>query len=183
MKGKLEEGRTYDCVVSGQIWSFTVVEVDEDNEANVWITWNTDDEEQEECHSVDSLLKKIEEHKNNIIAGVIYPRGDSEEAQANALSELLARPRYSFAQMELPRAFVLTDYFSPEGYRPDREYLDFVFDPDTSILKISSTDPAATIPGWVLDRFNVVAVTKVNPEKRQDKVVYLLKMDQAEDKQ
>ncbi|KQY90921.1 hypothetical protein ASD24_24290 [Paenibacillus sp. Root52] len=62
-KMMLEEGSTYDCVVSGQIWSFTVIEADQDNENDLWITWNGQDEEHEECHSIDYLVEKIEEHR------------------------------------------------------------------------------------------------------------------------
>ncbi|KGP77321.1 MULTISPECIES: hypothetical protein [Paenibacillus] len=183
MKETFKVGSTYDCVVSGQIWAFTVVEVDEENEGKLWITWSTGstgEEEDEECHSIDELLfNKVEDHKNNVAAGIIYPRGDSEEAQFNGLTELISKPRYYFGQMEVPRAFVLTDHFSPEGYRPDREYLDFVYDPESSLLRVSSPDPAADVPSWVIERFNVSAVTRVKPETGTKKVVYLLKINQV----
>ncbi|MDN8593094.1 hypothetical protein Q0V21_30665 [Paenibacillus sp. 11B] len=186
MKETFKVGSTYDCVVNGQIWAFTVVEVDEENEGNLWITWSTGwstgitgEEKDEECHSIDELFKKVEDHKNNVAAGIIYPRGDSEEAQFNGLTELISKPRYYFGQMEVPRAFVLTDHFSPEGYRPDREYLEFVFDPESSLLRVSSPDPAADVPSWVIERFDVSGVTRVKPETRTEKVVYLLKISQV----
>ncbi|WP_337035156.1 hypothetical protein [Paenibacillus illinoisensis] len=177
MKEKLEQGRTYDCVVSGQVWSFTVVDIDEDHEQNIWILWAADEEGQEECHSVDSLLKKVTEHKNNISAGVIYPRGDSEEAQVMALSELLAEPRYKFAQMEVSRALILTDHFSPKGQSPDKEYLEFVFDPDTSMLKITSPDSEATIPSWLIEHFKISAITQVHSKAQGKKATFLLKLE------
>jgi hypothetical protein len=172
--GKLEQGRTYDCLVNGQVWSFIVVGVDEENKGDIWITWMNDETEQEECHDIDSLLKRIEDHQTNSFAGIIYPRGDSEEAQAKALSELLEKPRYKFAQMEVPRAMVLSDHFSSEGYRSDRDYMDFVFDPDSSILTVTSPDSEAHVPSWVMEHFKVSAITQVHGEK----TIFLLKIEQ-----
>lgn len=174
---KIEQGFTYDCVVSGQVWSFTVVEVDADNESDIWITWMHDETAQEECHDIDSLLKKIEEHQNNCFAGIVYPHGDSEEAQAKALSELIEQPRYKFAGMEVPRAMVLTDHFSPEGYRPDREYMDFIFDQDKQILTMTSPDPEAAVPQWLLDRLPVVGVLKVDPSNADKKTTFFIQLN------
>ncbi|KQY90922.1 hypothetical protein ASD24_24295 [Paenibacillus sp. Root52] len=116
-----------------------------------------------------------------MIAGVIYPRGDSEAALVNALSELLNQPNYKFAEMIVPRALVLTDHFAPEGHSSDREYLSFIFNPQTTILEISSTDHTVVIPEWIIKYYKPVNVTKINPQKTSDKLVYLLHLN-SEDK-
>ncbi|RUT38719.1 hypothetical protein EJP82_26770 [Paenibacillus anaericanus] len=173
MKKEFEVGVKYDAIVNGQIWSFTYDGTDPEDEETLWITWMSGEEE---AHWKGEILPLIEEYEVLKASGVIYPRGDTEEAQANALADLMAKPTYFFAGMEVPRALVLTDHFAPEGYRGDKEYMDFVFDPEKLILTITTPDSTAAVPHWVIGRFPVTATLKLDSAEGREKPTFLIEI-------
>ncbi|MNW32215.1 hypothetical protein D3C74_91550 [compost metagenome] len=182
---KFEEGTMYDAVINGQIWSFRYDGADPDDEQLIWITWATGEEEE---HGYDEMIQRMEECKILKAAGIIYPRGDDNEALVNALMELMAKPTYYFANMLVPRGLVLTGHFAPESYYESYynyknykdEYMGFIFDPDKRILTITSPDHEASVPQWVTESLPVEGILQmieqVGKEKNK-KIVLQLKQD------
>lgn len=173
-------GNVYDTVVNGQIWSFTFDGVDPEEEALYLITWNTGEEES--CWK-DELLPGIEEADILRAAGIVYPRGKSDEDQYQALLTIMSQPTYRFAGMVVPQAMVLTCNFAPEHYmetgsiRYDSEYMGFEYDPEKHILNITSPDPNADLPSWVMDRIPVSAVMRIN-QTPKEKTMIVVKLQE-----
>ncbi|WP_150274289.1 hypothetical protein [Paenibacillus tepidiphilus] len=178
-----EIGNTYDTVVSGQIWSFTLDGTDPDNEEICFITWSTGEQE---SHSKGELLPGINEVDTLRAAGIVYPRGDSAEDQYQALLTVMNQPTYRFANMVVPKAMVLTCNFAPEHYiekwrgRFDSEYMGFEYDPDKRHLNISSPDPDAKVPDWVMERFIVSSMMRIKPASGREKTNFVLKIEKQD---
>ncbi|ULO04844.1 hypothetical protein H1230_17005 [Paenibacillus sp. 19GGS1-52] len=176
-----EIGKNYDIVVNGQIWSFTFDGLDPDDEEICFITWSTGEEE---AHSKGELLPGIEEVDTLRAAGIVYPRGNSDEDQYQALLSIMTQPTYRFAKMVVPRALVLTCNFAPEYYiekgrvRFNSEYMGFKYDPEKRLLNISSSDPDAKVPNWVMGRFPVSAIMRVEPVPGREETIFVLKIEE-----
>ncbi|MFB8378120.1 hypothetical protein [Paenibacillus taichungensis] len=174
MKKSFDVGATYNAVFHGQIWSFIFNQLDPEDDQVIWITWATGEEE---GYSIEEMSPHMDEYETIIAAGVIYPKGNSDEAQAEGLAELIAQPTYIFAGMEVPRSFVLTDHFSPTGYRPDGEYMNFTFDQDKQILTMTTPDPDAAVPQWLIDRLSVVGISKIDPLNVHKKTTFHIEVE------
>ncbi|PAD72822.1 hypothetical protein [Paenibacillus campinasensis] len=175
-------GKQYDTVVNGQIWSFTFDGVDPEDEDLYFITWSTGEEE---IHSKEDLLRGIEEVDILRAAGIVYPRGVSDQDQYEALRSVMDQPTYRFGGMVVPRAMVLTCNFAPEHYyletraRFDSEYMGFEYDPANSLLNITSPDPDAQLPDWVMDRLPVSAVMRINQDSVHKKTIIVVKLQET----
>lgn len=172
---QFEIGTKYDTVVNGQIWSFTFDGVDPDDENLYFITWSTGEEE---IHSKDELLPGIQKVDTLKAAGIVYPRGITEEDQYQALRSVMVQPTYRFAGMVVPRAMVLTCNFAPDDYRGkfNSEYMGFEYDPEKHYLNISSPDPDAQVPGWIMDRFSVVAVMRIEHPSGRNETKFMVEI-------
>lgn len=175
---QFEIGKKYDTVVNGQIWTFTFDGVDEENEELYLITWSTGEEE---VYSKRELLPGIQEVDTLSAAGIVYPRGKSDEDQYLALRSVMSQPTYRFAGMVVPRAMVLTCNFAPDEYeysgRFDDEYMGFVYDPEKQLLDISSPDPDAEVPSWIMERIPVSAVMRIDQTPDRKKTTFLVKVE------
>lgn len=175
---QFEIGKKYDTVVNGQIWTFTFDGVDEENEELYLITWSTGEEE---VYSKRELLPGIQEVDTLSAAGIVYPRGKSDEDQYLALRSVMSQPTYRFAGMVVPRAMVLTCNFAPDEYeysgRFDDEYMGFVYDPEKQVLDISSPDPDAEVPRWIMERIPVSAVMRIDQAPGRKKTTFIVKIE------
>jgi hypothetical protein len=173
---QFEIGKNYDTVVNGQIWSFTFDGVDPEDEELCFITWSTGEEED---HWKEELIRGIEEVDTLRAAGIVYPRGKSDEHQFQALRSIMTQPTYQFAGMVVPRAMVLTCNFAPDEYngRFHDEYMGFEYDPVKHHFNISSPDPDAVLPGWIMERLPVSSVMRVDQAPGRKDTTFVVKID------
>lgn len=167
---KFEIGKTYDAVVQGQIWSFEYEGTDEDEEDVYIITWMSGECEGLHKSEIEPLVDEAEVLK---AAGVIYPRGRSEEEQYKSLCLLIAQPTYFFAGEEVPKAVVLSDHFAPDGYTGGKDFLDFTYDKEQKMIAVTSGVPDTTLPDWIVQKFDVVGIMKV---KDKGKIVWQINL-------
>ncbi|MGG4106722.1 hypothetical protein AAXB25_22750 [Paenibacillus lautus] len=165
-----EEGKSYNAVVNGQIWTFVYDGTDPEDEEILWITWESGEEE---GHSTDYLIPKVEEVGMLQASGIVYPQGMTEDHQWNALQEIIQKPRYFFAGMEVPRAMVLTYHFAPDELLSDlydrrSDYMDFIYDPDSKLLSVT-TPKRVEFPQWIKSKLNVTGIMRIEEE---DKTVW-----------
>lgn len=98
-------------MLNGQIWTFPFDGVDQEDEELYFITWSTGEEE---VHSKGELLPGIKEVDTLRAAGIVYPRGQTDEDQYQALRSVMTQPTYRFAGMVVPWAMVLTCNLAPD---------------------------------------------------------------------
>jgi len=176
---QFEIGNKYDIVVNGQIWSFIYDGADAEDEEFHFITWSTGEEE---SHSKEELMSGIMELDTLKVAGIVYPRGKSEEDQYQALRSVMLQPTYRFAGMVVPRAMVLSGAFAPDKYidrhydKYNKEYMGFEYDPDKHLLNISSSDPDAIVPSWILERLRVSGVMRI--DQGQKKTTFIVTIEE-----
>jgi hypothetical protein len=78
---------------------------------------------------------------------------------------------------------VLTCNFAPEFFmdkarvRYDSEYMGFEYDPEKRHLNISSPDPDAKVPDWVMERFPLSALMRVEPAPGRKETIFVLKIE------
>lgn len=174
MKKDFEVGATYNAIFHGQIRTFTFDEYDAEDSEVIWITWSTGEQE---GYSLEEIVSPMEEYETICEAGVIYPKGKSQNAQAEGLAELMATPTYIFAGATVPRSFVLTDHFSPNGYRSDCDYMSFIFDSNKQLLTMTTPDHEAAVPQWLIDRLPIAGIMKVDPSKISKNAIFLIQLD------
>lgn len=165
-----EKGKAYNAVVNGQIWAFIYDGTDPEDQEILWITWESGEEE---GHSKNYLLPKVEEVGMLQASGIVYPKGKTEEDQWNALQEIIKKPRYFFAGMEVPRAMVLTYNFAPDELISDmydrrRDYMDFIYDPDSKLLTVT-TPKGVEFPQWITSKITVTGVMRI---EKEDKIIW-----------
>ncbi|GAB6992161.1 P-loop NTPase family protein [Paenibacillus pini] len=167
---KFEIGKTYDAVVQGEIWSFEYEGIDEDEEDVYIITWMSGECEGLHKSKIEPLVEEAEVLK---AAGVIYPRGRSEEEQYKAICLLIEQPTYFFVGEEVPKAVVLSDHYAPGGYKGEKDYLGITYDKAQRMIVVTSRVPDITLPNWIIEKFDVVGTMKI---KDKDKIVWQINL-------